>query len=128
MCETSPCPECGEEILAVAIKCRYCGVALDKEAVEAKRQDGEAKGRASRWPVLARWPVLVGVVLAAGACLYVAIPNLIPVRKGGGETRAIGALRTIGANQSLFREADKEKDGNLATTFGWVRVGLETGL
>jgi hypothetical protein len=31
----------------------------------------------------------------------------------GSETAAIGALKTIGTAQSLFREADKEDDGNL---------------
>lgn len=52
----------------------------------------------------------LAVVVVIGA---IAIPNLIKARKGGNETAPIGALKTIGAAQALFRESDKEGDGNL---------------
>jgi hypothetical protein len=51
-------------------------------------------------------------VLAIAAAIV--IPNLIEARDGGpGETWAIGSLKTIGTAESLFRESDKENDGNL---------------
>ena len=43
----------------------------------------------------------------------IAIPSMIEPRKGGNETAIIGALKTIGAAQGLFRESDMEGDGNL---------------
>ena len=33
--ETKPCPLCGEEILAVAVKCKHCGSMLDEINKEA---------------------------------------------------------------------------------------------
>ena len=51
---------------------------------------------------------LLFLVIAA-----IAIPNLIEPRYGGNSTAAIGALKTIRSAQALFREADKEGDGNL---------------
>jgi type II secretory pathway pseudopilin PulG len=43
----------------------------------------------------------------------IAIPNLIQARKHGNEASAIGALKTIATSQAIFREGDKEQDGNL---------------
>lgn len=37
--ETKRCPYCGEEILAVAKKCKHCGEWLDKEAIRTERID-----------------------------------------------------------------------------------------
>ena len=36
--ETKQCPYCGEEILAIAKKCKYCNEWLDKEAIEPKKK------------------------------------------------------------------------------------------
>ena len=56
---------------------------------------------------------LMIVIAIIAIIAAIAIPNLIEARKNGNETAAIGALKTIGTAQSLFREADKEADGNL---------------
>ena len=56
---------------------------------------------------------LMIVIAIIAIIAAIAIPNLIEARKNGNETAAIGALKTISAAQALFREADKEGDGNL---------------
>ena len=56
---------------------------------------------------------LMIVIAIIAIIAAIAIPNLIEARKNGNETAAIGALKTIGAAQALFRESDKESDGNL---------------
>jgi len=62
--------------------------------------------------------IVVIVVAAVGLCLVIpciaaiAIPNLIETRQHGNEAAAIGALKTVNTAQSLFREGDKEQDGN----------------
>src|SRR5947209_12332402 len=43
----------------------------------------------------------------------IAIPNLIQARKHGNEASAIGALKTLATPEAIFREGDKEQDGNL---------------
>jgi len=43
----------------------------------------------------------------------IAIPNLLHARKSANEAAAVGALKTITTSQSVFREGDKEQDGNL---------------
>jgi type II secretory pathway pseudopilin PulG len=43
----------------------------------------------------------------------IAIPNLLHARKSANETAAVGALKTVTTSQSVFREGDKEQDGNL---------------
>ncbi|RMG13089.1 MAG: prepilin-type N-terminal cleavage/methylation domain-containing protein [Planctomycetota bacterium] len=75
---------------------------------------------------------LMIVIAIIAIIAAIAIPNLIEARKNGNETAAIGALKTIGTSQSLFREADKEGDGNLdygtlaelASAGGGSTVGL----
>lgn len=54
--QTKRCPMCGEEILAVAIKCKHCGERLDLAAQEAS-------GKTTRSRVLRRWAPLA--ILAA---------------------------------------------------------------
>jgi prepilin-type N-terminal cleavage/methylation domain-containing protein len=49
--------------------------------------------------------VLVAVITA------IAIPNLISARKSSNEVAAIGCLKTIANAQQLYRESDKELDG-----------------
>ena len=43
MDETKRCPYCGEEILAVAVKCKHCGSAIEGPAVTVKKQFGMRK-------------------------------------------------------------------------------------
>lgn len=41
---TKPCPYCGEEILAVAVKCKHCGSTLNGPASAARSQFGMRPG------------------------------------------------------------------------------------
>lgn len=43
----------------------------------------------------------------------IAIPNLIEARKGGNESAAIGALRSLATAQAMFREQDCNRNGTL---------------
>ena len=54
---------------------------------------------------------LMIVIAIIAIIAAIAIPNLIEARKGGNESAAIGALRTISTAQSLFREGDKDGNG-----------------
>lgn len=54
--------------------------------------------------------IIVGLFIVIAA---VAVPNLIETRKQGNESASIGALKTLGTAQSLFREADKDGDSTL---------------
>jgi hypothetical protein len=56
--------------------------------------------------LLFAFPV-VAVVLAIG------VEKLIQARLHGNEASAIGALTAIGTEEAIFREGDKENDGNL---------------
>ncbi len=52
------------------------------------------------------------IVIAIVAVLAgIALPNLLEARKQANETAAIGALKSIGGAQAIFREGDKENDG-----------------
>ena len=53
---------------------------------------------------------LMIVIAIIAIIAAIAIPNLIEARKHGNEAAAIGALKTIGTSQSLFREGDKDGD------------------
>jgi hypothetical protein len=62
--------------------------------------------------------VVVCVVLFACVALTaivaaISIPNLIQARKHGNEASAIGAMRTIGTSEAIFREGDKDQNGKL---------------
>ena len=65
------------------------------------------------------------LVLGLGVgVLAVAIPNLISCHRHSPETAAIGALKTIGAAQALFREADKDNDGELDYAANIAELGM----
>lgn len=56
---------------------------------------------------------LMIVIAIIAIIAAIAIPNLIQARKNANESAAVGALKTIGSAQSLFREGDKDGDGDL---------------
>ena len=56
---------------------------------------------------------LMIVIAIIAIIAAIAIPNLIEARKSGNEAAAIGALKTVASSQSLFREGDKEGDGEM---------------
>jgi hypothetical protein len=56
----------------------------------------------------------------------IAIPNLIAARKSANEGAAIGALKTVMSTETVFREGDKELDGNL--DFGMLTELSNTSL
>ncbi len=56
---------------------------------------------------------LMIVIAIIAIIAAIAIPNLIQARMHANEGAAIGGLKTVGTAEQLFREGDKEKDGNL---------------
>lgn len=56
---------------------------------------------------------LMIVIAIIAIIAAIAIPNLIEARKHGNEAAAIGALKTLSTAQTLFREGDKDADGEL---------------
>jgi prepilin-type N-terminal cleavage/methylation domain-containing protein len=69
---------------------------------------------------------LMIVIAIIAIIAAIAIPNLIQARKHGDEASAIGALKTIGTSEAIFREGDKERDGNL--DYGMLSELNTTGL
>ncbi len=65
--------------------------------------------------------IAIGTVVLA-----VSIPNLFASRKRGNEAAAIGALKTVANAQAVFREGDKEQDGNL--DYGMLSELVAVGL
>jgi hypothetical protein len=65
----------------------------------------------------------VALLAVVGALL---LPELAQARRAGNETSAIGALKTIFQAESVFRETDREKDGNL--DYGMLSELTNTGL
>lgn len=55
---------------------------------------------------------LMIVIMILAVVMAIAIPNLLAARKNSNEAAAIGHLKAIAAAQTLFREADKDNDGN----------------
>jgi hypothetical protein len=77
-----------------------------------------------------RWVTLIVVLLGISLSCVILLPLTVGHRHHyGRETAAIGALKTIGSAQALFREADKEGDGNLDYgTLQELRDAGRTGL
>jgi hypothetical protein len=57
--------------------------------------------------------VLFGLCAVTAIIAAIAIPNLTQARKHGNEATAIGALKTIGVCEAIFREGDKDQNGKL---------------
>jgi type IV pilus assembly protein PilA len=56
---------------------------------------------------------LMIVIAIIAIIAAIATPNLIAARKHANEASAIGCLKTISSTEVLFRDGDREKDGNL---------------
>jgi len=54
---------------------------------------------------------LMIVIAIIAIIAAIAIPNLLEARKGANEAAAISSLRTLVTTQALFRDADKDGDG-----------------
>jgi prepilin-type N-terminal cleavage/methylation domain-containing protein len=68
--------------------------------------------------------IMVLVIIALIAVL--SVPSIIEARKSANHSSAIGALKAFAANQSLYRESDKENDGNF--DYGNLSELREVGL
>jgi len=66
--------------------------------------------RRNRGFTLIELMIVIAIIAIIAA---IAIPNLLHARKSANETAAVGALKTCTTSQSVFREGDKEQDGNL---------------
>ena len=64
----------------------------------------------SRGFTLIELMIVIAIIAIIAA---IAIPNLIASRKIANETSALSALRTVSTAQAIFRENDRENDGNL---------------
>ena len=56
---------------------------------------------------------LMIVIAIIAIIAAIAIPNLLDARKGANEAAAKSAMRTLFTVQNLFREGDKDGDGQL---------------
>src|SRR4029077_4511854 len=56
---------------------------------------------------------LMIVIAIIAIIAAIATPNLIAARKHANEASAIGALKTLSSTETMFREGDRERDGNL---------------
>ena len=71
--EKKLCPYCGEEILAVAKKCKHCGEWLDKkENVETRI---EAKQVPEKKTAFKKWWIAIPLILVIAIGLFVVVPN-----------------------------------------------------
>src|SRR5262245_56230976 len=67
-------------------------------------------------------PLIIIIVVAVagllscvvmGVLVAIAVPNLVVARRHGNETAAIGGLMTVATAQVLFKEGDKDRNGEL---------------
>jgi hypothetical protein len=78
-------------------------------------------------PIRIYWRrVLAVFAVSLSACAVAALPSLLEARRNGNEAAAIGALKSIGLAQALFREADLEQDGEL--DYGTLKELGDAGL
>lgn len=56
---------------------------------------------------------LLIVIALLAIVIAIAIPNLMAARKSANEASAVGGLKTISTAEGLFRDGDKEDDGNV---------------
>lgn len=61
--------------------------------------------------ILVAAAVTVGALFLLAVIAAIAMPNLIEARKPQNEAAAIGSLRTIVSAQAVFREGDRDGDG-----------------
>jgi hypothetical protein len=99
-----PCPYCSETIPEDSVKCPECGEFLDEQEAPS------SGGSSAVLIVIIVVASLMALCAIAAIVAAIAIPNLIEARKAGNEAAAIGALKTIGTAQALFREGDKDAD------------------
>lgn len=65
MDETKACPYCGEQVLAVAIKCKHCGSAIGPDAAAFSAIGSMASARQEEKPRTRRGFVIAGGVIIA---------------------------------------------------------------
>lgn len=97
-------------LLAWLVGAPVGGVAV--AAVDARARAWDPLGPAPRSsPVAPALGCSVGLLVVLFLCALAATPGVHARRRHGNEAAAIGALRTIGTAQALFREGDREGDG-----------------
>src|SRR5438445_5489578 len=69
---------------------------------------------------------LMIVIAIIAIIASIAIPSLLSARKHGQEASAIGALRTVNTQEVLFKDGDKEQDGD--NDYGMLSELSNTGL